>query len=57
MQLAEIVEEVLTTGVLPLAVERRMQKLLNRPAFDESEMVMIDRLLEALTSGMIHPVA
>ena len=57
MQLVEMVEDILRTGLLPLAVERQMKSLLDRTALNESEQAMIDRLLEALTSGTVHPVA
>lgn len=57
MQLVDVVEQVLQTGILPLPVEREMYKLLNRTELDDVEMQALETLLNALTSGLIRPTA
>lgn len=57
MKLVEIVREVLTTGEMPMSLERKMCKLLNNHEFSEIEIAALDELLEALCSGSVRPVA
>ncbi|NJP11430.1 MAG: hypothetical protein HC866_19725 [Leptolyngbyaceae cyanobacterium RU_5_1] len=57
MQLIEVVNQVLETGVLPVAVERKMQKLLRTEEFDETEIAAVDRLIDALMRGAIQSTA
>lgn len=57
MQLIEVVEQVLEAGVIPMAVERKLYRLLESSQFDTKEMVAIERLIEAMMSGMVQPVA
>lgn len=57
MKLVEIVQEVLTTGEMPMSLERKICKLLNTQEFSEPEIAAIDELLEALYSGSVRPVA
>ncbi len=57
MQLVEVIEEILETGVLSRAVEHRMQQLVDSTPMGESEMAAIAQLLEALCEGNIRPVA
>lgn len=56
-RLIEIVEEVLETGLLPMSVEQKMYTLLHTNEIDETEMAMIDQLIEALTNGDINAIA
>lgn len=57
MQLVEIVEHVLETGLLPMAIERKMYTLLHTKEIDEAEMVMIDQLIDALANGEVNAIA
>lgn len=57
MSLIEIVHEVLTTGTLPLSLERKVHQLLNSQNLQESEIEAIDQLIEAMLNGTIRPVA
>ncbi|GAB4330586.1 MAG: hypothetical protein OHK0047_17970 [Leptolyngbyaceae cyanobacterium] len=57
MQLVEVVDQVLETGVLPMAVERKLYQLLEGSQFDAKEMAAVERLMEAMMNGMIQPVA
>ncbi len=57
MQLIEVVEQVLEAGVIPMAVERKLYRLLESSQFDNKEMAAIERLIEAMMNGMIQPVA
>ncbi len=57
MSLAEIIEEVLQTGVLSMQVERQMHRLLKTCPMDEQSVSAIDQLIEALGQGAIQPVA
>ncbi len=56
MQLVEIMTEVLETGLLSMAVERRLRSLLTAP-LSAAEMQITDQLLDALTSGRIQAIA
>ncbi|MGC8713610.1 MAG: hypothetical protein ACP5RH_14575 [Leptodesmis sp.] len=57
MQLVEVVDQVLETGLLPMAVERKLYQLLEGSQFDAKEMAAVERLMEAMMNGMIQPVA
>lgn len=57
MKLVEVVDQVLKTGVMPMAVERRMYELMARNEFDPTEVAAIEQLLEALTNGSIQAIA
>lgn len=57
MQLIEIITEVLETGLMPMAVERRMHQLLDSGHLNETEMQVVDQLIDALSTGKIQPVA
>ncbi len=57
MQLVDMVEHVLQTGVLPMTVEREMQQLLKQAELDDVAMQAIEDLLNALTKGLIRPIA
>lgn len=57
MNLAEMIEEVLQTGVLSMQVERQMHRLLKTCPMDEQSVSAIDQLIEALGQGVIQPVA
>lgn len=57
MQLVEVVEHILATGLLPMSVERKMQKLLDKNSIGEMEMAAIDQLIEALRNGSVQPIA
>jgi len=57
MQLIDMMTQVLETGLLPMAVERKMHKLLDSREISEAEMVVIDRLIEALTRGDVQAIA
>lgn len=57
MQLVHLVKQVLETGVLPMSVERCINRLLASTEFSDLELAAIDELLNALTNGMIRPIA
>lgn len=57
MQLIELVEQILETGVLPMHIERTLQKVMGSREFNAYEMAVVDRLLEALIHGHIQPIA
>jgi hypothetical protein len=57
MQLIEIINEVLETGELSMSVERRLQTLLNSRDINETEMHVIDELIDALSTGKIQAIA
>lgn len=57
MQLVEIVEQVLEAGVLPMAVERKLHKLVESSQFNAKEMAAVERLIDAMMNGLIQPVA
>ncbi|WP_432812762.1 hypothetical protein [Pantanalinema sp. GBBB05] len=57
MQLVHIVQQVLETGVLPMSMERYMNRLLASTEFSDLELAAIDDLLNALATGMIRPIA
>jgi hypothetical protein len=57
MQIVEVVEQVLEAGVLPMAVERKLHHLLEGNQFSAKEMAAIERLIDAMMNGKIHPVA
>lgn len=57
MQIIEVVQQVLETGVMPMAVERKIQALLGTRQFDEGEVRAIDQLIDALMHGRVRPVA
>jgi hypothetical protein len=57
MNLAEVIEKVLKTGVLSMQVERQMHRLLKTCPMDEQSVTAIDQLIEALAKGAIQPVA
>lgn len=57
MQLIEVVEQVLESGVLPMSVERKLYQLLESSQFNAKEMAAVERLIEAMMSGMVQPVA
>ncbi len=57
MKLTDIIQNVLQTGVLPMQVERQMQRLVAAGALDESSLTAIDQLIEALCQGKIQSVA
>jgi len=57
MQLVELMTEVLETGLMPMATERKMQALLKSKTMNEVEMQMIDQLIDALTAGKIQAIA
>jgi hypothetical protein len=56
MQLLELVDEVLTTGELPMNLERYMNGLLAQHEFNETEIAAIDQLIDALCRGTIRSV-
>lgn len=57
MQLVHLIKQVLETGVLPMSVERCLNRLLTSTEFNDSELAAIDELLTALATGMIRPIA
>jgi hypothetical protein len=57
MQLVEVVEQVLEAGVLPMSVERKLYQMLEGNQFSANEMAAIERLIEAMMSGRVHPIA
>ncbi len=57
MQLIEVVEQVLESGVLPMAVERKLYQLLDSSQINAKEMAAVERLMEAMMNGAIQPVA
>ncbi len=57
MKLTDIIQNVLQTGVLPMQVERQMQRLVAAGTLDESSLTAIDQLIEALCQGKIQSVA
>lgn len=56
MQLVEIMTEVLETGLMSMAAERRLRSLLNAP-LSEVEMLVTDQFIDALISGGIQPIS
>ncbi|EKQ69757.1 hypothetical protein OsccyDRAFT_2402 [Leptolyngbyaceae cyanobacterium JSC-12] len=57
MQLIETITQVLETGLLPMAVERKLLNLLDSKEMSEAEIVLIDRLIEALAQGEVQATA
>ncbi|MGI0487170.1 hypothetical protein ACN4EK_17145 [Pantanalinema rosaneae CENA516] len=57
MQLVHLIKQVLDTGVLPMSVERGINRLLASTEFSDTELAAIDELLNALATGMIRPIA
>lgn len=57
MQLIEIMTQVLETGLLPMAVERKIHRLLDRKEMSEAEMLLIDRFIDALAQGEVQAIA
>jgi hypothetical protein len=57
MSLSEIVHQVLTTGILPMSLERKMHQLLNSQEIQEADIDAIDQLIEAMLNGSVRPVA
>lgn len=57
MQLIDLMTEVLETGLMPMAVERKMYSLLRSKDMSEMEMRVMDELIDALTSGKIQAIA
>ncbi len=57
MQLIETITQVLETGLLPMAVERKLLNLLDSKEMSEAEIVLIDRLIEALAQGEVQAIA
>jgi FixJ family two-component response regulator len=58
MQLADVVEQILETGLLPMAVERQMHKLLKtQEMINPMEAEIIEKLIYGLMSGTIRPIA
>ena len=56
--LVEIITEVLATGVMPMAIERRMHQLLDKShlqEMNEGDIVVIEAFIEALRHGRIQP--
>lgn len=56
MSLIDVINEVLTTGILPLAVERQLHQLLQTQQCNETDLIAIDQLIEALCTGSVRSV-
>ncbi|MBF2028969.1 MAG: hypothetical protein IGS48_19780 [Oscillatoriales cyanobacterium C42_A2020_001] len=57
MQLIEIMTQVLETGLLPMAVERKIHRLLDSKEISEAEMMLIDQFIDALAQGDVQAIA
>ncbi len=56
MHLNDLIQQILTTGLLPCDAERQLEKLLRAREFDEAELAAMEQLLGALCRGAVKPI-
>ena len=57
MQLIDLILNVLDSGVLTMAAERRMQQLLKTTALQMTEVTLLEQLIDALNTGKVRAIA
>ncbi len=57
MELVALIAEVLDSGMLSMAAERKIQTLLKSAQIDTTEIDIIDEFLEALRTGKVQAIA
>ncbi len=57
MSLIDTIDQVLQTGVLPIATEHHLYRKMRSQDLTDAEVGAIEQLLEGLTSGTIQSVA
>ncbi len=57
MELVALIAEVLDSGMLSMAAERKIQALLKSAQIDTTEIDIIDEFLEALRTGKVQAIA
>ena len=57
MQLIDLILNVLDSGVLTMAAERRMQQLLKTTSLQMTEVTLMEQLIDALNTGKVRAIA
>lgn len=57
MQLIDLILNILDSGVLTMAAERRMQHLLKTTELQMTEVTLMEQLIDALNSGKVRAIA